>query len=107
MSRGGGGPPEALIELGVSEEEVASFVCYRGKGCADCSGTGYRGRIALYEVMAMHEKLREMVLIGASASEIKREAVNLGMLTLRLSGINKLREGITSISEVLRCSAKD
>ncbi len=100
-------PPEALIELGVSEEEVASFVCYRGKGCADCSGTGYRGRIALYEVMAMHEKLREMVLIGASASEIKREAVNLGMLTLRLSGINKLREGITSISEVLRCSAKD
>jgi type IV pilus assembly protein PilB len=100
-------PPEALIELGISEKEVPSFVCYRGKGCADCSGTGYRGRIALYEVMTMHEKLREMVLIGASASEIKREAINHGMLTLRLSGIHKLKEGVTSIGEVLRCSAKD
>ena len=57
--------------------------------------------------MTMHEKIREMVLIGASATEIKREAMNLGMLTLRQSGINKLKEGITSISEVLRCSAKD
>ena len=100
-------PYEALIDLGVSEKEVDSFVCYQGKGCAECSGTGYRGRIALYEVMTMHEKIREMVLIGASATEIKREAMNLGMLTLRQSGINKLKEGITSISEVLRCSAKD
>lgn len=100
-------PREALIDLGVREEEVDAFVCHRGKGCAECSGTGYRGRIALYEVMTMHEKIREMVLIGASASEIKREAINLGMLTLRQSGIKKLKEGITSISEVLRCSAKD
>ncbi len=100
-------PREALVDLGVRAEEVDSFVCYRGKGCAECSGTGYRGRIALYEVMAMHEKIREMVLIGASAPEIKREAINLGMLTLRQSGIKKLMEGVTSISEVLRCSAKD
>lgn len=100
-------PREALIDLGVAEEDVDSFVCYQGKGCPECSGTGYRGRIALYEVMTMHEKIREMVLIGASAAEIKREAINLGMLTLRQSGIKKLREGVTSISEVLRCSAKD
>ncbi len=100
-------PRAALLDLGVPEQEVGSFVCYQGKGCAECSGTGYRGRIALYEVMVMHEKLREMVLIGASAPEIKREAMELGMLTLRQSGIRKLQEGITSLSEVLRCSAKD
>ena len=100
-------PRAALLDLGVPEPEVDSFVCYQGKGCAECSGTGYRGRIALYEVMVMHEKLREMVLIGASAPEIKREAMELGMLTLRQSGIRKLQEGMTSLSEVLRCSAKD
>ncbi len=100
-------PRAALLDLGVPEQEVGSFVCYQGKGCAECSDTGYRGRIALYEVMVMHEKLREMVLIGASAPEIKREAMELGMLTLRRSGIRKLQEGITSLSEVLRCSAKD
>ncbi len=100
-------PRAALLDLGVPEQEVDSFVCYQGRGCAECSGTGYRGRIALYEVMVMHEKLREMVLIGASAPEIKREAMELGMLTLRQSGIRKLQEGVTSLSEVLRCSAKD
>lgn len=100
-------PRAALLDLGVPEQEVGSFVCYQGKGCAECSDTGYRGRIALYEVMVMHEKIREMVLIGASAPEIKREAMELGMLTLRQSGIRKLQEGITSLSEVLRCSAKD
>lgn len=100
-------PRAALLDLGVPEQEVGPFVCYQGKGCTECSGTGYRGRIALYEVMVMHEKIREMVLIGASAPEIKREAMELGMLTLRQSGIRKLQEGITSLSEVLRCSAKD
>jgi type IV pilus assembly protein PilB len=100
-------PFEALIDLGVSEGELGTFKCYRGKGCPECSGTGYRGRIALYEVMTMHEKIREMVLIGGSSSEIKKEALNLGMITLRRSGINKLKQGVTSISEVLRCSAKD
>ena len=63
--------------------------------------------MALYEVMTMTEKIREMVLVGASAAEIKREAVTQGMITLRRSGINKLKQGITSISEVTRCSAKD
>lgn len=100
-------PDEGLIDLGVSEKDLDGFVCYQGKGCPDCNGTGYRGRMALYEVMAMHDKLREMVLIGSSASEIKREAVKLGMLTLRQSGICKLKQGVTSISEVIRCSAKD
>ncbi len=100
-------PPEALIDLGVHEGEIGSFVCYAGKGCPVCNGTGYRGRVALYEVMNMDEKLREMVLIGASAAEIKKEAISQGMLTLRRSGIGKLKQGMTSISEVIRCSAKD
>jgi type IV pilus assembly protein PilB len=100
-------PPEALIDLGVHEGEIGSFACYMGKGCPVCNGTGYRGRVALYEVMTMDEKLREMVLIGASAAEIKRQAASQGMLTLRRSGIGKLKQGMTSISEVIRCSAKD
>ena len=100
-------PKDALISLGAREDDVGSFVCYRGKGCPVCNGTGYRGRVALYEVMTMDEKIREMVLIGSSAAEIKREAMRQGMLSLRQSGINKLMLGITSISEVLRCSAKD
>ncbi len=100
-------PDDALINLGVREDELGSFVCYRGKGCPVCNNTGYRGRMALYEVMTMTERIREMVLIGASASEIKREAIMQGMITLRRSGINKLKQGITSINEVTRCSAKD
>ncbi len=100
-------PKEALIALGAREDDVGSFACYRGKGCPVCNGTGYRGRVALYEVMTMDDKIREMVLIGSSAAEIKREAMRQGMLSLRQSGINKLMLGITSISEVLRCSAKD
>lgn len=99
--------PETLLDLGVREDELGTFTSYRGRGCAVCNNTGYRGRMALYEVMPMHEQLRELVLMGASSAEIKREAVRLGMLTLRRSGINKLKAGITSVDEVIRCSAKD
>jgi type IV pilus assembly protein PilB len=100
-------PPEALLELGVGEDEVGTFSCYRGRGCPACSGTGYRGRIALYEVMPMKDEIRELVLVGASASELKREAIRLGMTTLRRSGINKLKEGTISVEEVLRSTIKD
>lgn len=100
-------PPELLLDMGVREEEIGTFACYRGKGCPVCNDTGYRGRIALYEVMPMHEQLRELVLMGASTAELKREAIRLGMLTLRRSGINKLKLGVTSVEEVLRSSAKD
>ncbi|NTV42938.1 MAG: type IV-A pilus assembly ATPase PilB [Syntrophobacteraceae bacterium] len=99
--------PELLLDVGVREEEIGTFACYRGKGCPVCNDTGYRGRIALYEVMPMHEQLRELVLMGASTAEVKREAIRLGMLTLRRSGINKLKLGVTSVEEVLRSSAKD
>ncbi|MEJ5366360.1 MAG: type IV-A pilus assembly ATPase PilB [Desulfosoma sp.] len=100
-------PPEALVDLGVREEDVGTFVCYRGRGCPACSNTGYRGRIALYEVMAMTDEIRDLVLVGASAAEIKREAIRLGMLTLRQSAINKLKEGITSVEEVIRATVRD
>jgi type IV pilus assembly protein PilB len=100
-------PKETLLDLGVPDEEVASYKCTHGTGCTTCSQTGYKGRIALYEVMPMYEEIKELVLVGASSTEIKREAMRLGMLTLRQSGINKLKEGITTVEEVVRCSVKD
>jgi len=100
-------PKETLLDLGVPDEEVGSFKCYHGIGCPTCSQTGYKGRIALYEVMPLFEEIKELVLVGASSTEIKREAMRLGMLTLRQSGINKLKAGITTVEEVVRCSVKD
>ncbi len=99
--------PQALIDLGVHPDEAKDFVCYKGRGCPNCGNTGYKGRIALYEVMPMHEELKELVLNGASAGEIKKEAVRLGMKTLRQSGITKVKEGTTTIEEVLRVTMAD
>jgi type IV pilus assembly protein PilB len=96
--------PETLSELGATGEP---FVCYRGSGCAQCGGTGYRGRIALYEVMPLWEELRELVLAGASASDIKRAAVSNGMQTLRQSGLSKVRDGMTTLEEVMRVTMAD
>ena len=76
---------------------------YKGKGCPICSNTGYKGRVGLYEVMPMKEEVKELILARASTSEIKKEAMRLGMKTLRQSGIMKIREGVTTIEEVLRC----
>lgn len=98
---------ETLLDLGVMDEEIGTFACYRGAGCHACNNTGYRGRVALYEVMPLYEQIRELVLMGASAAEIKKESIRLGMTTLRRAGINKLKEGLTSIEEVIRSSTKD
>ncbi|UCF06753.1 MAG: type IV-A pilus assembly ATPase PilB [bacterium] len=92
--------PEALRELALSNEE--SFEIYEAVGCTSCSGTGYSGRLGLYEVMPISEEIREMILNRCSAGEIKSQAVKEGMLTLRSDGIVKLRDGITSLEEVLR-----
>jgi len=97
-------PPETLRELGVTGDP---FTCYRGAGCAQCGGTGYRGRVALYEVMPLWEDLREMVLSGASATEIKRAGMANGMQTLRQSGLSKVREGMTTLEEVMRVTMAD
>ena len=98
---------EALLEAGLAEGEAGAVVPLKGRGCRACSETGYKGRIAIYEVMEMAEELKEFVLNGASGIELKREAIRLGMTTLRRSALNKLREGITTLGEVLRVSAAD
>jgi type IV pilus assembly protein PilB len=100
-------PESVLLDLGFSKDEINTFKCYKGKGCSACSGTGYKGRIALYEVMPVREEVKELILKGASTSEIKRTAVKLGMKTLRMSGLTKIKEGLTSIEEVLRVTFGD
>jgi type IV pilus assembly protein PilB len=100
-------PSQALLDIGVGRDEIGSFSCFHGVGCPQCNSTGYRGRIALYEVMPMSEELRDLVLNGASASEVKRCAVNLGMKTLRQSGLGKLKEGVTTVGEVVRVTMPD
>lgn len=100
-------PPEALIDIGIPTAEVSHTQVYHGKGCSKCSNTGYRGRVALYECMAMSEGLKEYVLNGASAAEIKRQAIVEGMISLRMSGITYLKEGVTTVEEVLRVTAPD
>ncbi len=98
---------KALLDAGVKPEELDSFKVYRGRGCEACDGTGYKGRVALYEVLVVSEPIKELILNGASALEIKREAIRLGMKTLRRSGLNKVKAGITTLEEVLRVSAPD
>jgi type IV pilus assembly protein PilB len=98
---------EALVEAGMSEEEARGVAPVRGRGCRTCSDTGFKGRVAVYEVMELSEALKEFVLNGASAAELKREAIRLGMTTLRRSVLNKVREGMTTLGEVFRVSASD
>lgn len=100
-------PIPAIVNLGFSEQEARSIKCYKGKGCNICNGTGYKGRIALYEVMPVRDEVKELILEGASAGEIKNTAVRLGMRTLRMSGISKIKEGVTTIEEVLRVTFGD
>ena len=95
-------PPEALIEVGLSADEAKTIKTYKGKGCATCNNTGYKGRIGLYEVMEITDELRELILIGASALELRKKAIDDGMITLRESGLYKIREGVTTIEEVVR-----
>jgi type IV pilus assembly protein PilB len=100
-------PQQALIDAGVPPEEVDEFVCYKGTGCAACNNTGYKGRVGIYQVMPMFEEIREMILAGANTAEIKRESMRLGVKTMRQAAITKLKEGMTSLEEVLRCSVAD
>ncbi len=100
-------PIPAIMNLGFSEQEARRIKCYKGKGCNICNGTGYKGRIALYEVMPVRDEVKELILEGASAGEIKNTAVRLGMRTLRMSGISKIKEGVTTIEEILRVTFGD
>ena len=98
--------PQALIQAGFTAEDAKSVVPNRGRGCEKCNNTGYKGRVGLYEVMEVTEELRELILVGASALELRRKAVEVGMITLRNSGLRKVKEGVTTIEEVVRETVK-
>jgi type IV pilus assembly protein PilB len=100
-------PVQALVDAGVPPDEAPEYVCYKGSGCPKCNGTGYKGRVGFYQVMPMREEIRELILNGANTAEIKRESMRLGIKTMRQSGLTKLKEGVTSLEEVLRVTVAD
>ncbi len=95
-------PMEALIEVGFKPDEARQVKTFKGRGCQTCNNTGYKGRIGLYEVMEITDEIRELIMIGASSLELRKKAVDDGMITLRQSGIHKIRAGVTSLEEVVR-----
>ena len=99
-------PAAALQHAGFSPEDAKTVVPNRGKGCEKCNNTGFKGRVGLYEVMDVTEELRELILVGASALELRRKAVEGGMITLRQSGLRKVKEGVTTVDEVVRETVK-
>ena len=98
--------PPALVEAGFTPDEAQAVVPKKGAGCEKCNNTGYKGRVGLYEVMEISEELRELILVGASGLELRRKAVDEGMITLRRSGLRKVMEGVTTIEEVARETVK-
>jgi type IV pilus assembly protein PilB len=99
--------PQTMVDLQMSPAQIEGAKIQRGEGCHTCSETGYKGRVAVYEVMTMHDELKEMLLNGASTAELKSEAVRMGMRTLRQSAVRKMLEGMTTADEVARVSAAD
>ena len=99
--------PEVLAELQMDAGAFKDFEFRNGQGCVDCNNTGYKGRQGIYEVMALSPAIRDLILDRASANEIKRVAVQEGMLTLRLDALEKLKRGVTTAEEVLKESAAD
>jgi type IV pilus assembly protein PilB len=100
-------PVQALIDGGLPPADAKKCKPKRGTGCRTCANSGYKGRVALYEVMVLTDPLKDLVLQGASTAELKAEAIRLGMLTLRRSGLNKVGEGMTTLEEILRVTASD
>jgi len=99
-------PIEALVDVGFNASESKEIQAYKGMGCAACNNTGYKGRVGLYEVMEVTDELRELILVGASGLELRRKAMEEGMLTLRMSGLEKIRRGLTTVEEVVRETVK-
>ncbi len=95
-------PPQALVDIGFTADEAPRTKLFKGRGCQTCNNTGYKGRVGLYEVMEITDALREMILCGASAMELRKRAIEDGMISLRGSGLQKLRDGLTTVEEVLR-----
>lgn len=99
-------PAQALVDVGFTPDEAASLTPNKPVGCDKCNGTGYKGRVGLYEVMEITDELKELILVGASALELRRKAVDEGMITLRRSGLRKVAAGVTSVDEVVRETVK-
>jgi type IV pilus assembly protein PilB len=99
-------PTAALVQAGFTPEEAETVKPKKGAGCERCNNTGYKGRVGLYEVMEIGEELRELILVGASGLELRRKAVDEGMITLRRSGLRKVMEGVTTVEEVVRETVK-
>jgi len=95
-------PAKVLLDVGFPADAVGSFTMYKGRGCSTCNGTGYKGRVGLYEVLEINDAVRELIMMGANSVELRKKAVEEGMLTLRMSGLEKIKQGITTIEEVLR-----
>lgn len=100
-------PPQTFIDAGFSPEEAPSVISYKGSGCEVCNQTGYKGRVALYEVLPVRDEIKELILQGASVMEIKKTSVGLGMKTLRRSGLLKVKAGLTSLEEVVENTFPD
>ena len=95
-------PVSALVNAGFTEREARTLKLFKGRGCEQCGDTGYKGRCGLYEVMVVDDDLRELILSGASSLELREKAIENGMITLRGSGLQKIRDGVTTIEEVVR-----
>ena len=99
--------PDALAKMGMTDEQIRGAKIMKGRGCQTCNNTGYKGRVALYEVMPFIDPLKELVLQGASAAEIKTEMIKNGVQSLRMAGIQKILEGMTTPEEILRTTVDD
>ena len=95
-------PPQTILDAGYTVQEAKDIKIYKGAGCEKCNQSGYKGRAGLYEVMEINDEIRELILVGASALELKKKAIETGMITLRRSGLIKIRDGVTTLEEVIR-----
>jgi type IV pilus assembly protein PilB len=95
-------PAQRLIDAGLPEAELATVKTMKGRGCERCTGTGYKGRVGLFEIMEITDSIRELILRAATMAELRDQAIAEGMTTLRLSGLLKVRDGMTTLDEVVR-----
>jgi len=100
-------PPQAFFEAGLPEEEWGSFTPMKGRGCERCSGTGYKGRTGIYQVMPVTEEIRQAIYAGKNADEINEIAISQGVKTLRMAALEKVKQGIISLEECLRVTVGD
>jgi type IV pilus assembly protein PilB len=98
---------QVLLDAGLPPDKVGTFQAFEPGGCKTCNDRGFKGRIALYEVMPLWDGLKDLVINGASAAELKQEAIRLGMQTLRMAGLNKMMQGVTCLEEVVGNTAPD